>query len=51
MELWAVSLVLLGVLAAGLVCGVWIAVTLLAVGLVAMFAFTNSPPGPARWVC
>ena len=46
MELWAVSLVLLGVLAVLLVCGVWIAVTLLAVGLVAMFAFTNSPPGP-----
>ena len=45
MELWAVSLILLGVLAVLLVCGVWIAVTLLAVGLVAMFAFTNSPPG------
>jgi tripartite ATP-independent transporter DctM subunit len=45
-ELWAVSLILLGVLAALLVCGVWIAVTLLAVGLVAMFAFTSSPPGP-----
>ena len=46
MELWAVSLILLGVLAVLLVCGVWIAITLLAVGLVAMFAFTNSPPGP-----
>jgi len=45
MELWLVSLVLLGVLGVLLVCGVWIAVTLLAVGLVAMFAFTNSPPG------
>jgi len=45
-ELWAVSLVLLGVLAALLLCGVWIATTLLCVGLVAMFAFTNSPAGP-----
>jgi len=46
MELWAVSLVLLGVLAALLLCGVWIATTLLCVALVAMFAFTNSPAGP-----
>ncbi|MGH8765851.1 MAG: TRAP transporter large permease subunit, partial [Burkholderiales bacterium] len=46
MDLWLVSLVLLGVLGVLLVSGVWIAVTLLAVGLVAMFAFTNSPPGP-----
>ena len=46
MELWVVSLVLLGVLGVLLVCGIWIAVTLLAVGIVAMFAFTNSPPGP-----
>lgn len=45
MDLWAVSLILLGVLAALLVCGVWIAVTLLCVSLLAMFAFTNSPPG------
>jgi len=45
MDLSIVSLILLGVLAALLVCGVWIAVTLLGVSLVAMFAFTNSPPG------
>ncbi|HUK05505.1 MAG TPA: TRAP transporter large permease subunit [Burkholderiales bacterium] len=46
MDLWIVSLVLLGALAVLLVCGIWIAVTLLAVGVIAMFAFTNSPPGP-----
>ncbi len=46
MELWAVSLVLLGVLALLLVCGLWIATTLLCVGFVAMSAFTNSPAGP-----
>ncbi len=46
MELWAVSLVLLGVLAVLLLGGIWIAVTLLCVGFVAMFAFTNSPAGP-----
>jgi len=46
MDLWAVSLVLLGVLAVLLVCGVWIAATLICVGFVAMFAFTNSPVGP-----
>jgi tripartite ATP-independent transporter DctM subunit len=46
MELWAVSLVLLAVLAALLLCGVWIAVTLLCVGYVAMAAFTQSPAGP-----
>ncbi len=46
MDLWAISLILLGVLALLLICGIWISVTLLAIGLVAMFAFTNSPPGP-----
>jgi C4-dicarboxylate transporter DctM subunit len=46
MELLTVSLILLAVLAALLVSGVWIAVTLLGVGFVAMSAFTNSPAGP-----
>ncbi|MBM3560553.1 MAG: TRAP transporter large permease subunit, partial [Alphaproteobacteria bacterium] len=45
MELWQVSLVLLGVFAVALVGGLWIAVTLLGVALLAMAAFTNSPPG------
>ena len=45
MELWAVSLVLLIVFAVTLVGGLWIAMSLLAVALVAMAAFTNSPPG------
>jgi tripartite ATP-independent transporter DctM subunit len=46
MDLLTVSLILLAVLAALLVSGVWIAVTLLGVGFVAMSAFTNSPAGP-----
>ncbi|MSP95751.1 MAG: TRAP transporter large permease subunit [Betaproteobacteria bacterium] len=46
MDLLFVSLILLAVLAALLVCGVWIAITLLGVGFVAMAAFTNSPAGP-----
>ena len=46
MDLWAVSLVLLGVFTVLLVFGVWIATTLLCVGFVAMLAFTNSPVGP-----
>ncbi len=46
MELWSVSLILLAVLTVLLVCGVWISVTLLCVGFVAMYFFTNSPPGP-----
>ena len=45
MELWQVSLVLLGVFAAALVGGLWIAIALLGVALLAMAAFTNSPPG------
>ena len=45
MELWAVSLVLLAVFAITLVVGLWIAISLLAVAMVAMIAFTNSPPG------
>ncbi|MEO8203422.1 MAG: TRAP transporter large permease subunit [Betaproteobacteria bacterium] len=45
MELWAISLILLGVLGVLLVFGVWIAVTLICVGFVAMFGFTNSPAG------
>jgi len=44
-ELWAVSLILLGVFAVLLLCGLWISVTLLGVSLVALFAFTHSPPG------
>ena len=46
MELLPVSLILLATLAALLVGGVWIAVSLLGVGFVAMAAFTNSPAGP-----
>ena len=46
MELLSVSLILLAVLAALLISGVWIAITLLGVGFVAMAAFTNSPAGP-----
>ncbi len=46
MELWAVSLVLLVVLAALLGTGLWIAIALLGVAIVAMSAFTNSPAGP-----
>ncbi len=46
MELWAVSLVLLVVLAALLGSGLWIAIALLGVAIVAMTAFTHSPAGP-----
>ena len=46
MELWSVSLVLLIVLAALLGSGLWIAIALLGVAIVAMTAFTNSPAGP-----
>ena len=45
MELWAVSLILLAVFAITLVGGLWIAISLLCVAIVAMSAFTNSPPG------
>ena len=45
MELWIISLVLLAALAALLVAGVWIALTLLGVGWVAMVLFTQSPAG------
>jgi len=44
-ELWIISLVLLAALAALLVAGVWIALTLLGVGWVAMVLFTQSPAG------
>jgi C4-dicarboxylate transporter DctM subunit len=46
MELWVVSLVLLAALSILLIFGVWIAVTLLCVGFIAMVAFTGSPAGP-----
>jgi len=46
MELWQISIVLLGVLALLLISGVWIAITLVGVGFVAMTAFTSSPAGP-----
>jgi C4-dicarboxylate transporter DctM subunit len=45
MELWVESAVLMAVLAAFLVLGMWIGVTLLAVALVAMVFYTNSPAG------
>ncbi|MBS0335833.1 MAG: TRAP transporter large permease subunit [Proteobacteria bacterium] len=45
MDMWLISLALLAVLGVLLVGGVWIAVTLLCVGYVAMAAFTDSPPG------
>jgi tripartite ATP-independent transporter DctM subunit len=44
-ELWFVSLVLVATLGACLILGLWIGITLLAVALVAMLAFTNSPAG------
>src|SRR6266571_4564103 len=43
MELWIISVVLIAALAALLVAGVWIALTLLGVGWVAMVMFTHSP--------
>ncbi len=45
MEPWIISVVLLTALAAFLIAGVWIALTLLGVGWVAMALFTASPPG------
>ena len=45
MELWAVSLVLLALFALTLIGGLWIAISLLCVAIVAMAAFTNAPPG------
>jgi len=45
MELWILSAVLIAALAALLVAGVWIALTLLGVGWVAMVLFTQSPAG------
>ena len=42
MSLWVESLVLMSALGAFLIFGVWIGVTLLAVALIAMVAFTNS---------
>jgi len=44
-EPWIISVVLLAALAAFLVAGVWIALTLLGVGWIAMALFTDSPPG------
>jgi tripartite ATP-independent transporter DctM subunit len=44
-DLWFVSLVLVATLGACLILGLWIGITLLAVALVAMLAFTNSPAG------
>ncbi len=43
MDMLTISMVLLAVLGVLLVAGMWIALTLLGVGLVAMVAFTNSP--------
>lgn len=45
MDLWAVSAILVAVLGAFLVFGAWIGITLLAVALTAMLAFTSSPAG------
>jgi tripartite ATP-independent transporter DctM subunit len=45
MDLWAISLVLVLVLIALLACGVWIAIALLCVSIVAMFISTESPVG------
>src|SRR3989442_6782171 len=45
MELGIISVVLIAALAALLVAGVWIALTLLGVGWVAMVLFTHSPAG------
>ena len=45
MELWIISVVLIAALAALLIAGVWIALTLLGVGWVAMVLFTHSPAG------
>ena len=45
METWIVSTVLLAALAALLASGLWIALTLLGVGWIAMVLFTNAPAG------
>jgi C4-dicarboxylate transporter DctM subunit len=45
METWIVSTVLLAALAALLASGLWIALTLLGVGWIAMVLFTSSPAG------
>ena len=45
METWVVSTVLLAALAALLASGLWIALTLLGVGWIAMVLFTNAPAG------
>ncbi len=40
------GVVLLGFMFLMLACGVWVALSLLSVGLIGMFVFTNSPAGP-----
>jgi C4-dicarboxylate transporter DctM subunit len=45
METWIISLVLVAALAALLASGLWIALTLLGVGWIAMVLFTGSPAG------
>ena len=45
MEMWLISVVLIGALALLLVAGLWIALTLLGVGWIAMTLFTDSPAG------
>ncbi|HXZ91317.1 MAG TPA: TRAP transporter large permease subunit [Burkholderiales bacterium] len=45
METWIVSLVLVAALAALLASGLWIALTLLGVGWIAMVLFTSAPAG------
>jgi C4-dicarboxylate transporter, DctM subunit len=46
METWIVAALLLAALAALLAGGLWIALTLLGVGWIAMMSFTSSPAGP-----
>jgi C4-dicarboxylate transporter, DctM subunit len=46
METWAIAVLLLVALAALLAAGLWIALTLLGVGWIAMTFFTGSPAGP-----
>src|SRR2546425_13249873 len=45
MEMWLISVVLIGALAMLLVAGLWIALTLLGVGWIARTLFTESPAG------
>ena len=45
MEMWLIAVVLIGALALLLVAGLWIALTLLGVGWIAMTLFTDSPAG------